>query len=138
LGFAACFSHGAYVAEIAEVSRWPSGGVRVQRMVAAVDCGTPVNRLGIEAQVRGAIVYGLSAALHQQITFREGRAEQDNFGEYPPLRIGEMPEIDVHIVGSDAPPGGMGEGALSPAAPAVANALFALDGTRIRRLPLSA
>jgi isoquinoline 1-oxidoreductase beta subunit len=137
-GFAACFSHGAYVAEIAEVSRWPSGGVRVQRMVAAVDCGTPVNRLGIEAQVRGAIVYGLSAALHQQISFRQGRAEQDNFGEYAPLRIGEMPEIDVHIVGSDQPPGGMGEGALSPAAPAVANALFALDGTRIRRLPLSA
>ena len=107
-------------------------------MVAAVDCGTPVNRLGIEAQVRGAIVYGLSAALHQQITFRAGRAEQDNFGEYPPLRIGEMPEIEVHIVESGAPPGGMGEGALSPAAPAVTNALFALDGTRIRRLPLPA
>jgi isoquinoline 1-oxidoreductase beta subunit len=137
-GFAACFSHGAYVAEIAEVSRWPSGGVRVQRMVAAVDCGTPVNRLGIEAQVRGAIVYGLSAALHQQITFRAGRAEQENFADYPPLRMGEMPEIEVHIAGSGAPPGGMGEGALSPAAPAVTNALFALDGTRIRRLPFSA
>src|SRR5205807_2308283 len=96
-GFAACFSHGAYVAEVAEVSRWPSGGVRVQRMVAAVDCGTPVNRLGVEAQVRGAIVYGLSAALLQQITLRDGQVEQDNFAEYPPLRIGEMPEIEVHI-----------------------------------------
>jgi len=137
-GFAACSSHGAYVAEIAEVSRWPSGGVRVQRIIAVVDCGTPVNRLGIEAQVRGAIVYGLSAALHQQITFRAGRAEQENFGDYPPLRIGEMPEIEVRVMDSGAPPGGMGEGALSPLAPAVANALFALDGTRARRLPLSA
>ncbi|HTO96833.1 MAG TPA: molybdopterin cofactor-binding domain-containing protein [Myxococcales bacterium] len=135
-GFAACFSHGGYVAEIAEVSRWPGGGVRVRRMVAAVDCGTPVNRLGIEAQVRGAIVYGLSAALHQQITVRNGMAEQENFADYTPLRIAEMPEIEVHIVDSSAPPGGMGEAALSPAAPAVANALFSLDGTRVRRLPL--
>jgi isoquinoline 1-oxidoreductase beta subunit len=136
-GFAACFSHGAYVAEVAEVARWPSGAVRVRRIVAAVDCGTPVNRLGIEAQVRGAIVYGLSAALHQQITLRDGKVEQENFAEYPPLRISEMPEIEVHIADSGAPPGGMGEGALPPAAPAAANALFALEGTRVRRLPFS-
>jgi isoquinoline 1-oxidoreductase beta subunit len=76
--------------------------------------------------------------LRVQITFRQGRAEQENFAEYPPLRIGEMPEIEVHILDGSAPPGGMGEAALSPAAPAVANALYALDGTRARRLPLSA
>jgi isoquinoline 1-oxidoreductase subunit beta len=135
-GFAACFSHGAYIAEIARVDRWPSGAPRVRSMCVVVDCGTPVNRLGIEAQVRGSIVYGLSAALHQQITFRDGRIEQENFGDYGPLRIPEMPQIEVHVVDSDLPPGGMGEGALSPAAPAVCNALFSLDGTRARRLPL--
>jgi isoquinoline 1-oxidoreductase beta subunit len=137
LGFAACFSHGAYVAEVAEVVRTSGGGIRLRRMVAAVDCGAPVNRLGIEAQVRGAIVYGLSAALHQQITVRAGRIEQESFTDYPPLRIHEMPEIEVHILESDARPGGMGEGALPPAAPAVANAVFALDGARLRELPLS-
>jgi isoquinoline 1-oxidoreductase beta subunit len=136
LGFAASFSHGAYVAEVAEVAPGVSSGIRIQRIVAAVDCGIPVNRLGIEAQVRGAIVYGLSAALHQQITLRAGKIEQGNFGDYPPLRIHEMPEIEVHIVESDARPAGVGEGALPPAAPAVANAVFALSGTRLRKLPL--
>jgi isoquinoline 1-oxidoreductase subunit beta len=85
-----------------------------------------------------AFLYGLSAALHQQITIRNGMAEQDNFAAYAPLRMAEMPEIEVHIVESGAPPGGMGEAALSPAAPAVANALHALDGTRVRRLPFPA
>jgi isoquinoline 1-oxidoreductase beta subunit len=109
--------------------------VRVHRVVAAIDCGVFVNPLTIEAQVQGAIVYGLSAALSGQITFREGRVVQSNFHDYPTLRIDQMPAVEVHLVDSGEKPGGVGEPGTPPIAPAVANAIFAATGQRLRSLP---
>jgi isoquinoline 1-oxidoreductase subunit beta len=114
-----------------------AGGLpRVHRIVAAVDCGRTVNPEIIKRQVEGAIVYGLSAALHQKITFKDGRVEQSNFNDYPMLRVDEMPRVEVHIVSSTEAPGGIGEPGLPAATPAVVNALFAATGKRIRRLPV--
>jgi isoquinoline 1-oxidoreductase beta subunit len=135
-GVALASSFGSHVAEIAEVSVDERGRPRVHRVVAAVDCGRTVNPAIIRRQVEGAIVYGLSAALHQRISFREGRVEQGNFDDYPMLRMDEMPQVDVHIVPSKEPPGGIGEPGLPPATPAVTNAIFAATGKRIRRLPI--
>ena len=101
-----------------------------------VDCGRVVNPGIVRAQMEGSIVFGLSAALKQRVSFREGRVEQDNFDTYPMLRMNEMPEIDVVIVSSDAEPTGVGELAVPPIAPAVANALVAATGHRVRKLPL--
>jgi isoquinoline 1-oxidoreductase beta subunit len=113
-----------------------SGGrVRVHRVVCAIDCGVFVNPLGIEAQVQGAIVYGLSAALAGQITFKYGQVVQSNFHDYPTLRIDAMPVVEVHVIDSGEPPGGVGEPATPLIAPAVANAIFAATGKRLRALP---
>ena len=90
----------------------------------------------MEAQIEGCIVGGLTAALHGEITLEDGRVSQGNFDDYPMLRMREMPVIEVHIVDGGEEPGGAGEPALPPVAPAVANALFALTGTRVRRLPI--
>ncbi len=125
-----------YVAQVAEVSVDEDGSVRVHRVVAAMDCGIVINPDTVEAQTEGNIVYGLTAALYGGITIDRGRVAQSNFHDYPMLRIAETPEVDVHLVGSDAPPGGVGEAALPPVAPAVCNAIFAATGTRIRRLPI--
>jgi isoquinoline 1-oxidoreductase beta subunit len=103
--------------------------------VCAVDCGIAVNPNVIEAQMQGGIGFGLAAALHGQITLKEGRVEQSNFADYPLLRIGEMPRIEVHIVPSTARPTGVGEPGVPPIAPAVANALYAATGKRLRSLP---
>jgi len=108
----------------------------VHRVVAAVDCGMTVNPAIIKRQIESAIVYGLSAALYGKITFKDGRVEQSNFYDYPVLRIDEMPNVEVHIVASSEPPGGMGEPGLPPLAPAVANAIFAATGKRLRKLPV--
>ncbi len=129
-------SFGSYVAQVAEVSVDSSGRPRVHRIVAAVDCGRTVNPAMIRRQIEGAIAYGLSAALHQKISFSNGRVEQGNFDDYPMLRIDEMPRVDVHIVPSTESPGGIGEPGLPPATPAVLNAIFAATGKRIRRLPV--
>lgn len=91
----------------------------------------------VEAQVQGAIAFGLSAALHGRITFRDGRVEQSNFHDYPVLRIDEMPRVEIHIVAGGDAPTGVGEPGVPPIAPAVANALAALTGKRVRSLPLS-
>jgi isoquinoline 1-oxidoreductase beta subunit len=107
----------------------------VQRVVAAVDCGMTVNTRIIERQIESAIVYGLTAAFYGKITFKEGRVEQSNFHDYRMLRIGEMPKVEVYIVPSSEKPGGIGEPGLPPAAPAVANAIFAATGKRLRTLP---
>jgi isoquinoline 1-oxidoreductase beta subunit len=133
-GVAAHKSFNSYVAEIAEVSI-ESGKVRVHRVIAAVDCGLVVNPDGVRQQVEGGMVYGLSAALHGAITLDKGRVMQSNFDEYRPLRMSEMPEVEVHIVDSSEPPTGIGEPGTPPIAPAVANAIFALTGKRVRRLP---
>jgi isoquinoline 1-oxidoreductase beta subunit len=136
-GFSAGFNNGAYVAEVAEVEVAADGAVSVRRIVAAVDCGRVVNVSGAEAQVQGAIVYGLSAALMEKITFEGGSVQQSNFHDFPALRLREMPRIDVHFVPRETPPLGIGEGALPAVAPAVCNAIFAASGRRVRQLPIN-
>jgi isoquinoline 1-oxidoreductase beta subunit len=134
-GIAVHESFNSYVAEVAEVS--VRGGVlKVERVVCAVDCGIAINPDVIRAQMEGGIGYGLSAALHGAITLKDGRVEQSNFHQYRPLRMPEMPTVEVHIVPSQAPPTGVGEPGLPPLAPAVANAIFAATGNRLRNLPL--
>ena len=137
-GIAVAQSFGSYVAEVAEVSVAADGTPRVHRVVAAVDCGMTVNPQTIERQIEGAIVYGLSAALYGRIGFKDGRVEQGNFNDYPVLRMNEMPKVEVHIVQSREKPGGIGEPGTPPIAPAVANAIFAATGKRLRKLPFDA
>ncbi|MEO7936930.1 MAG: xanthine dehydrogenase family protein molybdopterin-binding subunit [Dokdonella sp.] len=135
-GLAAHASFGSHVAQVAEVSV-ENGKIRVHRVVCAIDCGPVVNPLTIEAQMQSAIAFGLSAALHSEITFKDGKVEQSNFNEYVVLRIDEMPKVEVHIVPSTEKMGGVGEPGLPPITPAVANAVFALTGKRLRKLPLT-
>ncbi|HEX5819952.1 MAG TPA: xanthine dehydrogenase family protein molybdopterin-binding subunit [Gemmatimonadales bacterium] len=134
-GVAVAESFGSFVAEVAEVSV-TNGVVRVHRVTCAIDCGQVVNPDIVTAQMEGAIAYGLTAALKGEITIEKGRVKQSNFLDYPLLRIDEMPEIAVHLVPSTENPGGVGEPGTPPIAPAVANAVSALTGTRVRRLPI--
>jgi isoquinoline 1-oxidoreductase beta subunit len=133
-GVAVHESFNSVCAHVAEVSV-EGKRIRVHRVTSAIDCGTAVNPLTIEAQVQSAMVYGLSAALYGKITLAGGRVEQGNFDDYPVLRIDEMPQMAVHIVPSTAPPTGVGEPGTPPIAPAVANAVHALTGRRLRDLP---
>jgi len=133
-GIAVHESFGSAVAEVAECSI-VDGKVKVHKVTAAIDCGTAVNPGGVAAQVEGAIIFGLSAALSGAITFKDGVVEQSNFHDYAPLRINEVPVVDVHIVASSAAPTGVGEPATPVIAPAVANAVAALSGKRLRSLP---
>jgi isoquinoline 1-oxidoreductase beta subunit len=135
-GIALHESFGSIVAEVVEVSI-ENGEPRVHRVVCAVDCGYPINPDNIAAQMESAVVYGLSAALRGQITLKNGEVQQQNFDTYDPLRINEMPVVETHIVETGGPLGGIGEPGTPPIAPAVCNALFALTGKRIRRLPIS-
>ncbi|TDI34182.1 MAG: xanthine dehydrogenase family protein molybdopterin-binding subunit [Acidobacteria bacterium] len=134
-GIAMRKSFETFVAEVAEVSV-EGGKVRVHKVVAAIDCGIAINPWNVVAQVESAIVFGLTAALHGELTLDKGRVQQSNFHDYPMLRMDEMPEIEVHVVESDEPPTGVGEPGVPPIAPAVANALFTLTGKRVRRLPI--
>jgi isoquinoline 1-oxidoreductase beta subunit len=127
-------SFGSVCAQVAEVSV-EGTTIRVHRVTAAVDCGIAVNPLTVEAQIQSAVAFGLSAALYGRVTFKNGRVEQSNFSDYPVLRFNEMPECSVHIVPSKEPPTGIGEPGTPPIAPAVANAVFALNGKRLQRLP---
>lgn len=129
-------SFNSFVAQVAEVTVLEDGGFRVDRVVCAVDCGVAVNPDVIKAQMEGGIAFGLSAALHGAITIKEGRVEQSNFHDYRPLRINEMPKVEVHIVPSLEKPTGVGEPGVPPIAPAVANALAMATGKRLRNLPL--
>lgn len=129
-------SFGTSVAQVAEVSLGPDRVPRVHRVVAVVDCGLAVNPAHIAQQVEGAIVFGLSAALHGAITLDRGRVREGNFDAYRMLRIAEAPRVEVHVMPSLEPPEGLGEPGLPPIAPAVANAVFALTGQRLRTLPL--
>jgi isoquinoline 1-oxidoreductase beta subunit len=137
-GIALSQSFGSYVAEVAEVSVAEDGTPRVHRVVAAVDCGQVVNPEIIRRQIEGSIVYGLTAALYDKITFKGGRVEQGNFHDYPMLRMSEMPRVEVHILPSTEAPGGIGEPGTPPIAAAVANAIFAATGKRLRALPFEA
>jgi isoquinoline 1-oxidoreductase beta subunit len=135
-GIAVHASFGSFAAHVAEVSVDENGKVRVHRVVCAVDCGRYVNPGIIEAQIEGAAVFGITAALYDELTFDKGRVQQSNFHDYPMLRINETPEIEVHVVRSDEKPGGIGEPGVPCAAPAVANAIFAATGKRVRKLPI--
>ena len=128
--------HESFNSYVAEVSVQADGGFKVERVVCAVDCGTAVTPDVVKAQMEGGIGFGLAAALHSAVTLRDGRAVQSNFDDYRVLRMKEMPKVEVHIVASDAPPTGVGEPGVPPIAPAVANALFAATGKRLRKLPL--
>ena len=123
------------VGEVVEVSL-ADGKARIERIVCVVDCGIAVNPDVVRMQAESAIVYALSAALHGEITIAEGAVVQNNFDDYPVLRIDECPPIEVHIVASEAEPSGIGEPPTPPLAPALANALFAATGRRQRELPL--
>jgi isoquinoline 1-oxidoreductase subunit beta len=133
-GIATYHSFGSYISEAAEVTVNGSD-FKIDRIVAAIDCGTVVNPESVRAQAESAIIYGLSAALKNQITVKNGAVEQTNFDSYDPIRINEAPPIEVYLLPSTEDPGGMGEPALPPAAPAVANAIFAASGQRLRKLP---
>ncbi len=138
LGLACCPGFGSYSAQAAEVSVDRKGAVRVHKVSCAVDCGIVVNPDTVKAQMESGIVYGLSAALKEAITLKDGGVQQANFDTYPMLQIDEMPEVEVQIVKSLEPVGGIGEPGLPPIAPAVANAIFAATGKRVRRLPIRA
>lgn len=136
-GFACNIYHGeSLMAQVVEVSVDAGGKIHVDRIVCLVDCGQVINPLGVQAQVEGGIAWGLSAALKGEITFRNGVAEQSSYADADVLRLDEMPDVDIHILSSEAHPVGMGEPPVVPVAPAVANAVFAATGQRIRKLPL--
>lgn len=134
-GIAVHESFGSVVAHVAEVTVKPDGSFRVDRVVSAVDCGIAINPDNVRAQVEGSVGFGLSAALHGEITLKDGVVEQSNFHDYAPIRIGEMPRVEVHLLPSVERPTGMGEPGVPPVAPAVANALAAATGKRLRKLP---
>jgi isoquinoline 1-oxidoreductase beta subunit len=134
-GIAVHFAFGSYSAHVAEVSV-TDGKVRVHRMVCAIDCGQYVNPGIIAAQTEGGAIFGASAALFQELTFEHGRLQQTNFNTFPVMRMNECPEIETHIVESNEKAGGIGEPGVPCAAPAIANAIFAVTGKRIRRLPI--
>jgi len=125
-----------YLAQVAEVEVSKSGEVRVHRIVCAVDCGIVVNPDIVKAQIEGGVVFGIGGALWGEITLKNGRVEQSNFNNYRVLRINETPAIEVHLVRNNESPGGIGEPGTAVTAPALANAIFAATGKRIRRLPL--
>jgi isoquinoline 1-oxidoreductase beta subunit len=135
-GVAVHESFNSFVAQVAEVTLLADGAFKVDRVVCAVDCGVAVNPDVIRAQMEGGIGFGLSAALHGAITLANGRVEQSNFHDYRPLRINEMPKVEVHIVPSNEKPTGVGEPGVPPLAPALANALAAATGKRLHNLPL--
>jgi len=130
-----CF--GTIVVHVAEVEVSDDGALKVHRITSAVDCGLAVNPDGFKAQIEGAIVFGLSAALYGEITLSKGAVEQQNFPNYPVVRLADCPAIEVHMIESDAPFGGGGEPGTPPVAPALTNAIFAAAGIRIRELPVN-
>jgi len=135
LGLALHESYGSVVAQVAEVSV-EDGQIRVHRVVCAVDCGTVIHPDGVAQQIEGGVIFALSAVRFGEITFRDSRVEQSNFPDYEMVRMRDAPQVQTWIVPSDAPPSGVGEVAVPPLAPAVANAVFALTGKRLRSLPL--
>jgi isoquinoline 1-oxidoreductase beta subunit len=135
-GVSVQFVFATYMAQVAEVEVSRDGAVRIRRVVCAVDCGTVVNPDTVQAQIQSAIMFGITAALYGKITLKDGRVEQTNFDTYRILRLDEAPAVEVHIVQSFEPPGGMGETGTSAIVPAVTNAIFAATGKRLRKLPI--
>jgi isoquinoline 1-oxidoreductase beta subunit len=135
-GIAGSYANSAFVAHVVEVEAAADGTIRVHRVVSAVDAGTVVNPLGVQAQVEGGVVFGLSAALKQEITVEGGRVVQSNFHDFDALRMSESPRIEVYLIPSEEPVCGMGEAPIPPTAPALTNAIFNATGVRIRALPI--
>jgi isoquinoline 1-oxidoreductase subunit beta len=127
---------GSYVAAILEAEVDNEGGIAIRRVTAAVDCGTVVNPDSVEAQIQGGLIFGLTAALYNEITIAKGRVQQSNFNNYRMMRLNEAPAIEVHLTRNGEAPGGIGEPGTSIAAPALANAVFAATGVRLRSLPI--
>jgi isoquinoline 1-oxidoreductase subunit beta len=130
------FVFGTYMAQVAEVEVSKNGTIRVKRVVCAVDCGAVVNPDTVQAQIQSGIIFGATAALYGEISLKSGRVEQTNFDSYQVIRMNEAPAIEVHIVKSSEPPGGMGETGTSAIVPAIANAIFAATGKRLRKMPV--
>lgn len=137
-GVSVIFGFGSYLAQVAEVAVDKDGTVRVERIVAAFDCGRQVNPDTLKAQIEGGSIFGVTAALYGEITLRDGRVEQGNFDTYQLLRINEAPKIEVYLVDSQEAPGGAGEPGTAGIAPAIVNAIFAATGKRLRKLPIDA
>jgi isoquinoline 1-oxidoreductase beta subunit len=135
-GVALQFAYGSFAAQVAEVEVGVDGQVRVHRIVCAIDCGMVVNPNTIAAQMEGGALFGLTAALYGEITLKKGRVVQSNFNDYRPMRMNEAPIVETHVVQSGEPPGGVGEVPTATVSPAVANAIFAATGKRIRKLPI--
>jgi isoquinoline 1-oxidoreductase subunit beta len=136
-GISVQFAYGSYTSQVAEVEVAPDGSVKVKRIVCAIDCGMYVNPDTIEAQVQGGTLFGLTAALHGSITFKDGRVEQSNFDTYLPMRIDEVPMVETHLVKNAEAPGGVGEAPTAIVSAAVTNAIFAATGKRLRSLPIN-
>jgi len=137
-GVSVQYAFGTYLSQVAEVEVAADGSIKVHRIVCAVDCGFDVNPDTIAAQMEGGSLFGLTAALYGAITLKDGRVEQGNFNDYRPMRIDEAPVIETHLIKSTEAPGGIGEAATAAVGPAVANAIFAATGKRIRTLPIDA
>lgn len=135
-GISVQFAYGSYTSQVAEVEVAPDGSVKVKRIVCAIDCGMYVNPDTIEAQVQGGTLFGLTAALHGSITFKDGRVEQSNFDTYLPMRIDEVPLVEMHLIKNAEAPGGIGEAPTAVVSAAVTNAIFAATGKRVRSLPI--
>ncbi|MDN4987157.1 xanthine dehydrogenase family protein molybdopterin-binding subunit [Bradyrhizobium sp. WYCCWR 13022] len=127
---------GSLLAQVAEVEVAKDGSVRVQRVTCAMDCGTVINPNTVQAQLQSGIMYGVTAALYGEVTLKNGRVEQANFDTYQILRMNEAPAVEVHLIKSAEPPGGMGETGTSAIVPAIANAVFAATGKRLRKMPI--
>ena len=135
-GISVQFAYGSYTSQVAEVEVAADGSVKVKRIVCALDCGMYVNPDTIEAQVQGGTLFGLTAALHGSITFKDGRVEQSNFDNYLPMRIDEAPVVETHLIKNAEAPGGVGEAPTAIVSAAVTNAIFAATGKRVRSLPI--
>ncbi|MET4036074.1 isoquinoline 1-oxidoreductase beta subunit [Bradyrhizobium sp. JR7.2] len=135
-GISVQFAYGSYTSQVAEVEVAADGSVKVKRIVCALDCGMYVNPDTIEAQVQGGTLFGLTAALHGSITFKDGRVEQSNFDSYLPMRIDEVPVVETHLIKNAEAPGGVGEVPTAIVSAAVTNAIFAATGKRVRSLPI--
>jgi len=136
-GVAVHKSFNSYVAQVMDVSVDADGAISIDKVVCAVDCGIAVNPDVIRAQMEGGIGFGLGAVMRNEITMKDGVVEQGNFPEYKPLRITDMPDVEVHIVQSDKEPTGVGEPGLPPAGAALANAIYAATGNRVTKLPMA-
>jgi isoquinoline 1-oxidoreductase beta subunit len=136
-GIAAHSCYGSHIAHVVEVQKTKTDKLKISRVVCVIDCGIAVNPDIIKAQVEGGVAFALSAALFQKITFKDGFVQQDNFHQYPMLSMKDMPKVEVHILDSKAPPTGVGEPVIPTVAPALANAIFAVTGKRMRSLPFS-